>query len=99
MTCDIPKILHKSFGGTYQEFQSRRPNTRLTKIWEVSSNKAVDILVACRPYIRYKNDQIDLACDFQSRLKAVKLINKELPEEELIIREAMYNKMKELHKK
>ena len=63
--------------------------------WQLWTKQAVDFLTRIRPYLVLKRPNADIAIEFQKRIKRTG--GKRIDHEELIIREELYKKMKQLN--
>lgn len=98
---DIPKLLHKTFGGYLEHRKRPNPKHRDIYTWSMAYGKAVDFLTQILPYLKLKKEQAELAIKFQNgKVRGGGEIGKHgnvfKTEEELAIEESQYILMRDL---
>ena len=65
----LPLWLKSTFGGRYNKMNASG-NRKDYFIWYLHANKAVEILRAIRPYLKLKQEEVDIAIEYQETVKA-----------------------------
>ena len=98
--------LHKQFGGQFRRDKKIKVHARRHMYyWRLSANEAVAFLLAIRPYVWMKKDQVEIALTFQERVinKVGKLpatewkrLGYSISDDELAVRLSMMHQLQEL---
>jgi hypothetical protein len=91
--------LYDTFGGSIRTRNKQNLKWQDNYLWKLSSNQASDFLKLILPYMRLKNNQAELAIEFQEKRKLKKNRFKPMTEEEYEYANKCWEKMRKLNYK